>query len=236
RCGCIMIQDTNELAEGEFLTADVCIVGAGAAGITIALELIGSGLQVLLLESGGFEPEPETQSLYAGSVVDDRLHSPADRYRERRFGGTTTIWGGRCVPFDALDFAARDYIPASGWPFGLDELLPYYPRANQLCEAGPFAYTIEAAFHQPMRPMIDSFVSANFSTNTLERFSCPTDFGARYRHKLAAARNIRVLLHANVTAVHLDEEGGRVDGADIKTLQGRHASVRADRFIIAAGG
>src|SRR5208282_5522375 len=76
----------------------------------------------------------------------------------------------------------------------------------------------------------------NFSTNTLERFSCPTDFGARYRHKLAAARNIRVLLHANVTAVHLDEEGGRVEGADIKTLQGRHASVRADRFIIAAGG
>jgi choline dehydrogenase-like flavoprotein len=231
-----MIHDINELSEGSLLNADVCIVGAGAAGITIALELIGSGLQVVLLESGGFDAEPQTQSLYAGSVVDDRLHSPPDRYRERRFGGTTTIWGGRCMPFDALDFAARDYIPESGWPFGPDELLPYYPRANQLCEAGPFAYTVEEAFDRPMRPMIDGFVSANFSTNTLERFSCPTDFGARYRHKLAAAGNIRVLLHANVTALHLEESGGRVDSVAIQTLRGRHASVRADRFVIAAGG
>jgi len=93
------------LLSGNFLPpADVCIVGAGAAGIVIALQLIDSGLDVLLLESGDLKPAADTQALYAGEVADARLHSPPDRYRQRRFGGTTTIWGGRCMPFDAIDF------------------------------------------------------------------------------------------------------------------------------------
>ena len=109
-----MILDANDLADDRTLRADVCIVGAGAAGISMALQFIGSGVEVLLLESGGMAEEPDTQALYAGTVADERLHSPPDRYRQRRFGGTTGIWGGRCLPFDANDkpkkafFAMRD--------------------------------------------------------------------------------------------------------------------------------
>ncbi len=108
-----------------------------------------SGKSVLLLESGGFDEEPATQDLYAGAVVDARLHSPPDRYRQRRFGGTTTIWGGRCMPFDPIDFETREYVPASGWPIGRPDLDAYYVRANSLCEAGPFAYTTEESFGAP---------------------------------------------------------------------------------------
>ena len=97
-----MIVDANNLPDARTLRADVCIVGAGAAGISMALQFIGSGIEVLLLESGALEEEPDTQALYAGSVADERLHSPPDRYRQRRVGGTTTIWGGRCVPFDPI--------------------------------------------------------------------------------------------------------------------------------------
>jgi choline dehydrogenase-like flavoprotein len=231
-----MMQDARDLPEGATLHADLCIVGAGAAGIALALEFAGSGTQVLLLESGGTQPEPETQALYAGTVADARLHSPPDRYRQRRFGGSTTTWGGRCVPFDPIDFEAREYIAHSGWPFGFAALAPHYERANPLCEAGAFAYTAGAAFAAPLRPMLHGFHSNSFSTDTLERFSCPTDFGARYAHRLRAAANVRVLLHANVTALCLDPGGAVLEALTVRTLTGRTFTVRAAHVVLATGG
>jgi choline dehydrogenase-like flavoprotein len=231
-----MIDDARGLSEGEALTADICIVGAGAAGITLALELAGSGSSVLLLESGGLKAEKRTQRLYEGSVADERLHSPPHRYRQRRFGGTTTIWGGRCAPFDEIDFEARDYIPFSGWPFARETLLPFYPRANQLCEAGEFRYEASAAFQQPLRPMIEGFVSEHFSTDSLERFSRPTDFGARYVTQLRNAAGVRVLLHANATTLKLHPNGAGVATLGVRTLGGKSFQVHASQYVLAAGG
>lgn len=231
-----MMQDARELPEASVLSTDLCIVGAGAAGIALALEFAGTGTQVLLLESGGTKPDPETQGLYAGTVADAHLHSPPDRYRQRRFGGSTTIWGGRCVPFDPIDFESRDYIAHSGWPFGFAALAPHYARANQLCEAGAFAYTAGAAFATPLRPMLEGFRSISFSTDTLERFSCPTDFGARYARRLNDAANVRVLLHANVTALRLDAGGGVLESLSVRTLTGRTFTVRAAHVVLATGG
>jgi len=231
-----MMLDTSDLLDGHLLSADLCIIGAGAAGIAMALEFIDSGIDVLVLESGGRVEEPDTQMLYAGSVTDEKLHAPPDRYRQRRFGGTTTIWGGRCMPLDAIDFEERSYVAHSGWPFGLEELQPYYPQANRLCEAGRFAYTIEEAFDRPTRPMIEGFSSSKFTTNTLERFSCPTDFGARYIHMLEAARNVRVLLHANVTALHLNSAGTAVNTVSVRDMRGKRCTVEARWIVLATGG
>ena len=231
-----MFVDTHELPDGHALEAQLCVVGAGAAGITLALELLEAGIDVLLLESGGLAFETRSQSLYEGEVADPRLHSPPDRYRQRRFGGTTAIWGGRCTPFDDIDFEPRDYVPHSGWPFGREALLPYYPKANRLCEAGSFLYAAADALRPPLRPMLAGFESPCFSTDTLERFSCPTDFGRRYGHRLAAARSVRVLLHANVTAIRLDPGGQQVRSLGVRSLRGRQFEVRARHFVLAAGG
>jgi choline dehydrogenase-like flavoprotein len=230
-----MIDDARKLPDGHTLAADICVVGAGAAGITLALELAGTPQRVLLLESGGLKAEKPTQRLYQGSVADERLHSPPHRYRQRRFGGTTTIWGGRCVPFDAIDFAMRDYVPLSGWPFGLDTLLPFYPRANELCEAGNFRYRASEIGVQPLRPMIEGFRSEHFSTDTLERFSCPTDFGSRYGGLLRAASNVTVLLHANLTAIRLHANSEAVDTLEVRTLGGKRCTVRAPLVVLATG-
>jgi choline dehydrogenase-like flavoprotein len=231
-----MIHDADNLPDGQPLNADLCIVGAGAAGISIALQFVGTDINVLLLESGGVGEEPDTQALYAGSVADERMHGPPGSYRQRRFGGTTSIWGGRCMPFDDIDFEARDYVPHSGWPYAREVLMPYYPRANQLCEAGDFAYTAQEAFHGRARPIIEGFESPYFSSDTLERFSCPTDFSGRYRHRLAAAHNITVLLHANVTRVQLRPAGDRVATLAVRTLKGKGFTVCAEQFVLAAGG
>jgi choline dehydrogenase-like flavoprotein len=231
-----MIDDGLELNDGETLHSDVCIVGAGAAGITLAVELAGKGIRVLVLESGGFKPEKDTQRLYEGAVADERLHSPPHRYRERRFGGSTTIWGGRCVPLDEIDFEKRDYLPESGWPIRRDELLPYYPRANELCEAGEFAYLAQSAFKRPLRPMIEGFCSENFSTDSLERFSCPTNFGVRYKQSLLNAPNVRVLLHSNLTALSFHPNGEAVQALVLRTLGGKTFKVVAAHVVLAMGG
>lgn len=232
-----MITDAYELEDGTALRADICIVGAGVAGIALALRLMGSGRSVLVLESGGERAEEQTQSLYAGEVADEALHSPPDRYRLRRFGGSSGIWGGRCVPFDAIDFERRPWIWGSGWPFGLRDLLPYYDEANRLCEAGRFAYTAEQAFPRGgARPIIAGFRGRRFTDDALERFSCPTDFGRRYRDRLLAGRDVHVLLHANATEIRTGSDGARADHLAVKTLRGRGFTVHAGRFVLATGG
>ncbi len=235
-----MIVQANDIEEGASLRADLCIVGAGAAGITLALSLRGSGLDVLLLEAGGEREDAASQALYRGEVADPALHSPPDRYRQRRLGGSTTIWGGRCVPFDPIDFERRDWVPHSGWPFTRGELLPHYERANELCEAGPFAYEADRV-HGSVPQMLDGFAPEHFVTNAIERFSCPTNFGRRYRHRLEAQPALRVVLGANVTQLVTDAHGTAVQrlvvrGLDRGSRPGRQFSVVAQRVVLATGG
>jgi choline dehydrogenase-like flavoprotein len=231
-----VILSARDFPDGHVLEADVCIVGAGAAGIAMTLELMDSQLEVVLLESGDVNFDQQNQALYEGAVADQRMHSQPVRFRQRQFGGSTTIWGGRCMPLDPIDFEQRDYVPHSGWPIGLGDLMPYYPKANRVCEAGEFAYTAAAAFSKPAAPMIKGFRSDNFTDEGLERFSCPTNFAARYAHKLKAAKNVRVLLHANVTNIALNEAGNRVDSLSVQTLTGRRLTARAGQFVLATGG
>ena len=230
-----MIEDALEFDADKTIVTDVCVVGAGAAGISLTLELAARGVHVLLLESGGREAEERTQRLYEGSVADERMHSPPHRYRQRRFGGSTTIWGGRCVPFDEIDFEQRFYVEHSGWPLQRAELLPFYVRANQLCEAGEFEYRATAAFKRTLRPLIAGFESEHFTTDCLERFSSPTDFGARYARRLQESPYVRVLLHANLTAIRLGIGGTSVQSLLSRTFSQRVITVQASRFVLAMG-
>ena len=98
------------------LSADIAIVGAGPAGIVLAVELEKSGLDILLIESGDFQISEAAQSLGEASHFDPQFHAPMTECTRRQVGGTSTIWGGRCVPYDPIDFDRRDYIPHSTWP------------------------------------------------------------------------------------------------------------------------
>jgi len=230
-----MISDARSIVHGTTVETDVCIVGAGAAGITLALELLGSGLRVMLLEAGGTAEESRTQALYEGDVADASLHSPPDKYRQRRFGGSTTIWGGRCVPFDPLDFETRAWIPHSGWPIRYQDVAAHYAKANAICEAGHCTYDARHAVAGGMRPVLRDFAPEDFTTDRIERFSCPTDFGRRYRGRLAAAPSVQVLLHANCTRLIASADGGRVEHAVVQTLGGNRFQVAATRFVLATG-
>jgi choline dehydrogenase-like flavoprotein len=231
-----MMQDSQDFVSGAPLTADICIVGGGAVGIALALTLKDAGRDVIVLEAGGLQREEEVQALYQGTVADPRLHRPIDTYRERGLGGTTTVWSGRCMPYDPIDFEKRAWVQESGWPISYDSVARYYPRANKLCEAGAFAYSAASAFREPIRPMIRGFAGEAFTTELLERFSPPTNFGQRYRERLVSAANVRIILHASVTEIQLNAEGSSVAALEVRTPSGAILPVKAKEYVLAAGG
>lgn len=231
-----MIANANSIPNDASLEADVCIIGAGPAGIALALDLSERGFSVLVLESGFMEEDSKTQQLYAGEVANEKLHSPPDKYRQRRLGGSTAIWGGRCMPFDPLDFDTRSHVPHSGWPISYEDLLPYYPRANELSEAGRFSYLAEDALPSNAPPLIRGFDSKRILTNGLERFSCPTHFGSRYAKQLGLAPRVKVLLGANCTAIRLHPHGNAVRTVEVTTLQGIRFSTSCRATVLAVGG
>lgn len=229
-----MMLEASQLQSGSVLTTQLCIVGAGPAGIAIALQFIGSGVDVILVAGGKTGHDEAAQALYAGEVADETLHSPLTEYRHRQFGGSSATWGGRCMPFDPIDFERRDFIDGSGWPVGHDDIAPFYPDANAFAEAGDCEYDARKAVEGGMRPIAEGFAPASFDCDRIERFSCPTDFGVRYRHRLARASNIRVLLDAH--AVEIRAAGEKIAALVLRTLDGKEFTVQAERLVIAAGG
>ncbi len=108
-----MLMNLNEFSADDEVVADVCIVGAGAAGITMARQFIGQAFKVCLLEAGDIEFDARTQALYKGEIVGHPYY-PLDAIRLRYFGGTTNHWAGACRPLDVRDFEVRPKIPDSG--------------------------------------------------------------------------------------------------------------------------
>ncbi len=207
---------------------DLCVVGGGAVGLTLAAALAPTGLRVLVLEGGALKRSRLGQEPFRGEVVDPMRHSPLHHFRVRALGGSSQIWGGRCLPFDPIDFEQRDWVSLPGWPIRYDELLPYYKQANDAAEAGRFDY-------DPGRPLIPGLDGVMLQT-TLERFSRPTDFSRRYQQTLSGASNIDVMLNATVAAVRLRPQGDSVDHLEVVAPGGRRFQIRANGYVLAAGG
>jgi choline dehydrogenase-like flavoprotein len=231
-----VIIDARQLSSPT-LSCDVCIVGGGPAGIMLANELGDSGVDVVLLESGGQKFTSEAHDLNRGHVDDPAAHGPLEEYRRRRLGGATTAWGGRCAPFDAEDFEARPDVAFSGWPFGLAELDPYYRRAHRHLDLGAYRYEASASLPPAAaeRAMIPGLRSDDVTADLVYRFSPPTNFGKKYGARLGLARSVRVLLHATCLNVVTNEAGTTATAVRVSAGDTRF-EVSARRFVLAGGG
>ncbi len=154
---CPNIQSLNDVER------DVCVIGAGPVGIPLALELSRRGKTVLLLESGGTGVRKDLQLLSEASIVDLNQHLPMDLAVQRRLGGASNLWGGRCVPMNALDFEARTILNQSGWPITAMDLAPFLPAACEYLGCGP------AVFEKSIPALNNSL--GDFSFDRLERWS-----------------------------------------------------------------
>jgi hypothetical protein len=139
--------DGRTLGNGAVVETDVCIIGAGPAGLVAARALAERGRDVLVLESGARDSEPETQVLNEGDVMGD-AYAGLRETRHRGLGGTTAMWntpvgdalGAKYAPLSPIDFEWRPSVEHSGWPITSAELTPWYVHAQELCGLGPFEY------------------------------------------------------------------------------------------------
>lgn len=225
-----MIVDLSHPESIPPFAADVCIVGAGAAGLTLAAELIRQGQRVLLLESGGRELEEKIQQLNAIEKTGQPLKAP-HHGRFRLLGGTTTRWGGQILEMYPQDFSPRDWIPGSGWPFAKSTLQPYYARAlqaeglsNVLAKDGEVWRQLNIAEPQ----LGDDLLS--YCTRW-----CPEpDFSRVYR-ELLLSPNLCVVLHAAACELPLNFDGTSLAGVLCRDLSGNQKTFQAKKYVLCLG-
>jgi choline dehydrogenase-like flavoprotein len=237
-----MLIDARSLPEGEVFDTDVAIAGAGLAGISLAREFNNLSFKLCLIESGGLQPDKQTQSLYHGENVGHPYYE-LDSARARFFGGSSHYWhcamgrqrlGVRLHALDAIDFEKREWVNRSGWPFPKSHLDPYYQRANRLFaidNGSNEASAWEIPSSAPRLPLDHGKVETTIFHFGQRKFFCED-----YRKELETARNIHVFLYANVLEVETDEQAGRVTALRVKTLNGNQCRVRARIFVLALGG
>lgn len=227
-----MLIDARSVISETEIHCDLCVVGAGLAGISIVDRLRGSGLSIVLLESGGLDLDLATQNLYRGEI-DGQDYFRLDACRWRLFGGSSNRWGGWCRPLEAADFAQRDWLPHSGWPIDAETLAPYQNDAAKLFELPNARFDLAAWRDRLPAPL--ALDDTNFE-NIVFQFSPETNFAQVHGARVLAAENVTTLLYANLTRIKLTADSRRVAALNVATLNGRNFNVCPKALVLAAGG
>lgn len=236
-----MIVNANSYISGRVISTDICIIGAGPVGIALALELKGTAMRVLLVESGGFERNKMLQAVNRAELIGDPYQQP-EYTRRRQFGGTAWRWnnedtrpqqpGVRYMPLDSIDFEPREWIPHSGWPFDRASLASYFERTHQFAKLGPYAYSADAWSGPDLQPL-------QFKSDTLESGVYQfTGYGiyTDKRREFEQAENITLLHDATALEITVDEGSTNVTGILLRSTGGSDLRVSANVVIMAGGG
>jgi choline dehydrogenase-like flavoprotein len=237
-----MLIDSHTLQQDTEIHADICIVGAGTAGITLANELVDQSMSVALLESGGNKPDRESHALNEGQNI-GRPYFSLDTSRARFLGGCCNRWnlkigngrlGARVRPLDAVDFEAREWIPYSGWPFDKTHLDPYYDRAQRICEVEPTSFDPQDWSDPVQRPVLQ--FNDERAQTVMFKF-CPRDpFLKNYLDRIKKAPNIKTFLYGNVIDIETNETASTATGVKVACLHGPSFRVNAKIVVLALGG
>ena len=230
-----MIVDGRSVVDS--LSFDVCIVGAGPAGLSLARTLEGSAISVAVVERGGLEEPAEPSATLSGEIGDGLPYFPLSETRSMGFGGTSWLWpevdGLRSRPLDPIDFEIRSDVPHSGWPFGFEELEPYYEAAHAQCGLSELDYDVATWATSETEPL--EFAGEPFETAI---FKFGSDIGV-FQSMLSIferSENLTVVLNTEVLELRRSEqEAVRVESVLVTAASNRFR-VRARVFILAAGG
>lgn len=236
-----MLIDSRTIESHDAINADICIIGAGPAGITLAREFSNQPTKVVLLESGGYDPDPDAQALAYGSNEGDSYPNPGE-LRQRQFGGTANVWpielgngrrGVRYVPLDPIDFEKRDWVPHSGWPITRSDLDPYYEKAHTVAQTGPYDYD-PATWEEPHAKQIQ--FKGDRVTTQMFHFGPLDVFTQAYRHELEKSDNVTILTHATALELETNEAAKRVTHVRVGALGGNRFQVTAGIVVLTQGG
>jgi len=206
-------------------TCDLCIVGSGPVGMSLAIEFERLGRDVFVLESGGSEVDPKRTEDSHAAIVDPQHHAPMEVTVCRAFGGTSWFWGGRCVPYDAVDFVKRDFVPDSDWPLRYEDIEPWYKAACEYMLCGDDTFQIPYG-----REVSDDLV-----LDGVERWATERQIMRTHRERIQKSEKIKVYLNSTVIDLDLGEDGRSVESVVVATPSGK-VKVKPRCLILATGG
>lgn len=237
------------LRDGEEIAADVCVVGSGPAGSTVAHELANAGYSVCVVESGANAPSENIHALNALENVGHPIRKNVVN-RLRMLGGTSNLWAGRCMALAPTDFEARPHVPGSGWPMSYAEIAPYLRRAAlvmglPMAEADPLIGgrgPAEGVGHVQGLVML-----ADFDHRTALWAKSPPNFWRIFGGGLSADKGCKVLTGMTVTNLDVTAGGRRIARIIAKPsclaspraqhpAERKGVAIRADRYVLAMGG
>ena len=204
---------------------DLCLVGTGPVGMAIALECERLGLEVLVLEAGETTVNSALAEASRAQIVDPERHADMEIAVCRALGGTSWTWGGRCVPYDDIDFAPRTFVADAEWPLTHDEIRPWYKNAAEYLLCG--SDRIDYPFPRPL--------SNGVTLNFVERWARESRVILEHRERLVAAKHVHISLKTTVTGLNLNANQSQVESVSVVTPDGP-ATVKARRIILAMGG
>ncbi len=203
-------------------SVEICLVGTGPVGIALALELERRGRDVLVLESGDVNVKPSEAS--RAEIVDPLRHASMELAVCRALGGTSWTWGGRCVPYDAVDWMERDFVAEARWPVGPEQLARWNQRAAQILNCGD-------RFDIPY----PSKLAGGLKLDSVERWARRSQLMLDYREPILRSKRIQLSLNTTVTGVNFSPDGMRAESLEVNTPSGR-CQVKARQFVLAMGG
>jgi hypothetical protein len=230
-----MFIDAKTIQNETIFRSDIAVVGAGPAGIVLALELAKAGYDIALIESGRFSFSEAIQNLGEANHLDPKFHAPMSECTRRQVGGASIIWGGRCLPYDPVDFDRREYIPNSEWPITYEEIKDYFQKACEYFFCGKSEFDINNIPSIEQKSIIPGLPDAEVLTSTLERWSLPTNFGKEYFNDLKQSKKIKLLYGLTCTEIETNEQGNQVNLLHAKTLEGKNIYVKCQRYVLAGG-
>ncbi len=208
--------------------ADVAVVGSGPVGLKVALDLADAGLDVLLIESGVDGSDRARQELCEATISNPGNHAPMSLAVRRAFGGTSHLWGGRAVPFDEVDFAARPFVPQASWPISFAEVSQWYEAACKFLDCGLSGF-------EEVSPVPDTPATDGLRFDRLERWCAQPNMRRVHGARVMAHPNIRLALGATVLRIEVNAERGTVSNLEVAAGSQR-VTVAARAYVIAAGG
>ncbi len=224
--------NANTIPSGFVIESDVCIIGAGAAGIAIACAFDHSAINITLIEAGNLKYDPKIQEQNDFENIGHPLNVNQPVHL-RMFGGSTNSWNGRCIALDEIDFKRRDWLPDSDWPLSPSTLSDYYLRASKWLGIPKLE-----RWHKDywMNNQVFNALASTELTIGAYLWSDRLRLGEYYRKQLHQSSNIMTYLNANVTELIADSGNGKIESIAISGFQGNTFTANARFYILASGG
>jgi choline dehydrogenase-like flavoprotein len=218
-------------------TPDICVVGAGIAGLTLVSALRQRGLKVLVLEGGGLMHEPRGQSLFETEMdFTGPVNVGVANGRFRVFGGTGTRWSGHLIPLAPQELSTRPTTDRVAWPIDYAKLAPYFSRLDTMLglNGSPFDATCYQFAGRTTPALASDYdtLSVRFSKTLPWR---KRDIGRFLGPSLKKDPDVVVFYHANAVELVCGERRDVVTGVRVRSYTGREQIFAARQFIIAAG-